>query len=130
MAILPKAIYRFNAVPITIPIQFFTEIESAILKFIWNNNNNKKTKTGYQKVPPTIREPVGESPSLTLSCSRAIVIKLHGIGTETDWYNQWNSTEDPELNPLPYGHLIFDKGAKPSTGKKDSIFNKWCWLKW
>ena len=37
MAILLKAIFRFNTIPITIPMQFFIELERVILKFIWNN---------------------------------------------------------------------------------------------
>jgi hypothetical protein len=45
MAILPKTIYRFNAIPIKILNQFFKELEETICIFIWNNNKPWLAKT-------------------------------------------------------------------------------------
>ena len=92
MAIVLKAIYRFNAIPIKIPTQFFTELERAICKSIWNNKKPRIAKTTLNNTRTSGRITM---PDLKLYY-RAIVTIIAWY-----WYNdkqtdQWNRIEDPK----------------------------------
>jgi hypothetical protein len=137
MAILPKAIYRFNAIPIKIPTQFFIDLERAICKFIWNNKKHRIAKTIFnnKKTSGLITTPYLKLYCIAIVRKKQNKTKQNKTKQNPAWYwyrdsqeDQWNRIKDQEMNPHTYGHLIFDKGAKTIQWKKDSIFNKWCWF--
>ena len=124
MAMLPKVPYRFNAVPIKLPLAFFTELEKATLRFIWNQKAHIAKKILSKQKQTTTTTTTTKSWKHHTTCLQTI---LQGYCNQNSMVlvpkqryrpTEQNTTEASETMPRIYLHMIFDKPDKTSNEER------------
>ena len=126
MAILPKVIYRFNAIPVKLAMTRFTELEKNHFKLHMKPKESPHSQNNPKQKEQGWRHHTAQIQTILQGCSNKNIVVL-----VSKWrHRPMKQNRGLRSNITHLNHLIFDNPDKNKQWGKDSLFNKWCWENW
>ena len=118
ITVLPNTIYRFNVIPIKLPMAFFHRTRTKNFTIHVETQKTPNSQSSIEKEEWSWRNQASWLQVILQSYSHQDSMVL----AQNRNIDQWKKIESPEVNPCTYGYIIFDKGIY-NGAKTTSLIN-------
>ena len=126
ITILPNVIYRFNAIPIKLPMTVFTELEQKNLTVHMETQKTPNSQSNLEEEEWSWRN----QPSWLQTTLQRFSHQNSMVLAQKEKYRPMEQDRMPRSKPMHLWVPYFWQRSQEIQWGKDRLFNKWCWENW